>query len=788
MTSTSPNTGTQAATPTRGPARLRIGEWIADPTLDELRRGDEVVKLEPRKMQLLLALAAHPGELVTTEDLFSGVWKDVVVTQSSIYQSVALLRRTLGDDTDEPRYIATVPRKGYRLIAPVSRVTPPDAETNTGGTSPAPAAPFVDRAKAAVPADLPASAGGSSAASAAAATGLSWRRRLLLGGSAAVVTLGAGLGVHAWRQRLRPATATVRIAVLPFKDLSAGEVEVPLAEGLAEDMVATLARHPQIRVTARTSVMQVRQASVADVRKALGVEFVLTGEFFRSTDRVRVTARLLAAGRDDPIWFEVVERPAADIGALPAQVTQGVLRALRLPPLAAAAMPSPQAFELTLLGHHALRPLTLDAVLKSRDYYQRAIDVDAAHAPAYAGLALTWVMEWQLGRVLYPRDAAARAQPLLDKALTLAPDLPEAHATAGFLAIELLQPEAASRHLKRAVELQPGNARSWFWLGSAARADGRVAEAIDHFGRSAELDPLNFFPHTMKGLSAAHAGRYDDALRYYQRARELSPDHPNTRWGAGIVGYARGQLDDAVRGYKDALMADSRRRDLWFELGWLLMDLGLADAADAAFEQATALSKVKAYGPLNAANVLFIRGQAAHVPAFLRRHDLPSGQYGHVGIHCALLQAAAGRAADGRRWLLDGIAQQKGDPLAAYGPWDAFRGYFPPVDIASVFFALGERDATTAFLEEGERFLDHHESRGNVWHAAQYQRARIEAMRGRTAPALEKLERAVTLGWRRAWWARVDPAMAVLREEARFVAALTEVDRIVATQRQGVAA
>lgn len=759
-----------AAEPLRSQGALRIGEWFADPALDELRRGDEVVKLEPRKMQLLLALAERPGEVVTTDELFTTVWKDVVVTQSSIYQSIALLRRTLGDDPDEPRYIATVPRKGYRLLAPVEACHSSTAAASAP-TQPSPLAAPTPESAASV-----------------RAVRLPWRRRLLLGASAAALTLAAGAGTLWWRTRPLPPSAVVRIAVLPFADLSPGGVEAPLADALAEDVVATLARHPQVRVAARNSVLQVRQAVLTELGAALGVGHVLTGELFRTPLRVRLTVRLIAIGRDDPLWFEVVERPAAELGALPMLVTQGALRALRLSPGVASTLASPQAFELTLLGRHAMRPQTLEAVLKARDYFQRAIDVDAAHAPAYAGLALTWVMESQFGSVLYPRDAAARAQPLLDKALALAPDLPEAHATAGILAIDLLQPEAARRHLQRAAELQPGSAQSWFWLGSAARADGRVTDALDYFGRAAELDPLNFLHNTMQGLAAAHAGRYEDALRHYERARSLAPDHPNTRWGAGIVGYARGRLDDAVRGYRNALEADSRRRDLWFELGWLYMDLGLADAADASFEQATALSKVKAYGALNAAYVLLIRTQEAQVPAFLRRHGLPSGQYGHVAISCALLHAAVGQAAEARSWVVDGVAQLRGDPLPAYGPWDAFRGYFPPVDIAAVFAALGEGDAARPFLEEAERFLDHHESRGSQWHAAQYQRARIEALRGRSEPALQRLERAVALGWRRAWWARVDPALASLRGDARLVSALTEVDRIVAAQRRGLAA
>jgi DNA-binding winged helix-turn-helix (wHTH) protein/tetratricopeptide (TPR) repeat protein len=750
------------------PTSLLIGPWTVDPALDELRRGDEVVKLEPRKMQLLLALAARPGQLVTTDELFATVWKDVVVTQSSIYQSVALLRRTLGDDTDEPRYIATVPRKGYRLVAPVR--WEPDAAM-------APAAP------------PPPEADPESPAAHAGTLAPQWRRRLLLGGGAAGLTLAFGLAALQWhRARPRPADDIVRIAVLPFSDLSPGGVEAPLAEELADQVAATLARHPQLRVAARGSMLKVRSTAPRELAAALDVSHLITGELYRAGGKERLTTRLLAAGRSDPLWFEVIERPAADLGAMPSLVAAGALRALRLAGPAGLPVATPQAYELTLLGHHALRPMTLDAVLKARDYYQRAIDVDSRHAPAYAGLAHSWVLESQIGRVLYPRDAAVRAQPLLDKAFALDPDLVDAHVAAGHLAVDLLQPQRARQHLERAAQLQPGRATAWSLLAQAAQADGRMPEAAAHYARAIELDPLNFQPHVQLGLVSTHTARHDEALAHFGRARQLEPAHPNPRWGAGIVGYARGRIDDAVRGHRDALAADSRRRDLWFELGWLYLDLSLADAADDAFEQATALSRVKAYGPLNAAYVLFLRGQADQLPGYLRRHGLPSGTYGHMHVNCALILAAAGDAQPARPWLHDGVAQLQGDPIPAYGPWDAFRGYFPPVDIAAVYMALGDMAAAAPFLDEAQRFLDHHEHGGAKWHAAAYQRARILALRGQPEPALRQLEQAVAQGWRRAWWARVDPALASLRHMGGFSAPLDRVQAEMAGQRRSLTA
>ena len=763
-------------------APLRIGDWFVDPALDEIRSGARTVKLEPRTMQLLLALARRPGQLVTTDELFDAVWKDVVVTPSSIYQNIALLRKTLGDDTDEPRYIATVPRKGYRLVAEVSPVASlPAARVESRVAS-------SELAASASSSSPPPSARDLAPAASARDRGLSWQRRSVLVGGAAAATVAAGAGLWWWRARPLPATVVVRIAVLPFVDLSPGGVEVPLAEGLSDDVIDVLARHPQVRVAARGSSAKAQRASLADVGAQLNVTHVLTGELFRTRDRVRVTARLTQVGETTPLWIEAIERPAADVASLSPALTQGALRALRLPTQLAASSASAEAYELVLLGRHATRAWTPEGILKGRDYFQRAIDIDPTYAPAYVLLGLTWIFEAQFGSNIYTRDAAARAQPLFDKALTLAPDLAAAHAANGFLATELFQFELARKHLARALELQPGHAQTWFWMGWAAAGDGHVGEALQHYARASELDPLSFILQGLRGLASIHAGRYEEAQTHYARAVQLAPDHPNTRWGAGILGYARGRLDDAVKGYRHALAADSRRRDLWFDLGWLYLDLDMAPEAEAAFAQGKALSRVALYGPLAASRVLFITGRSAQIPEFFRRNGLPGGEYGHVYIDCAMLLVAAGRAPEAREWLARGVAQQQADPLPSHGSWDVFRGYFPSADVASVYFALGDAAAAQPFIDEASEFLTRHESRGNVWHAAQYQRARLAAMADKPDQALAFLDKAIAMGWRRAWWARFDPALASLRDVPRFSGALEGVDRVVAEQRARVAA
>jgi DNA-binding winged helix-turn-helix (wHTH) protein/TolB-like protein/Tfp pilus assembly protein PilF len=747
------------------PARPRIADWEVDPALDEIRRGAEVVKLEPRKMQLLMALARRPGELVTTEQLFDEVWKDVVVTQSSVYQSIAQLRRTLGDDTDEPRYIATVPRKGYRLIAAVTAV--PMAQPTI---APAESEPT---ARTHPPHETPHNV-----------------RRLWLAGGAAAITISAGLGLYAWRRRPLTASSPIAIAVLPFEDLSPQGLEQALGDGLADDVIGVLSRHARIRVTARTSSFQFRRAAAVNtVAEQLAVTHVLKGEVFRSSDHLRLTVRLYTADGTDVVWRDAIEVPSAAIATLPQRVARDALRALRVPDVPSAlAVPAADAYELYLLGRHYQQTATIEGIRKARGYYQRAVDRDAGFALGYVALAASWISEYHFGSGLPVRDMDARAQPLIDRALEIDPDLPEALGLQGHLKSVLNQFGAARPFLQRALAGAPHNASVLVWVGVNEAGDGFPREALQYYTRAAQLNPLHFLIPVRAGLESIHAGLYDDAARHYARAVALAPSHPNTHWGAGIIGFARGKLDDAARGYRQALSVESRREDLWTQLGWIYLDLGLAAQAQDAFAHALALAGSAAQPKIAAARVFLLKNDLRGLAAYLDRNQLPPRGVRDVEIDAALLNIALGRKDLARRSLDAAVGPMLADPIPLFGQWGTFLGHHVPIDVAAVYVALGETERAGPFLDQAQAYIDRYERQGNVWHANSYHRARIAALSGRADTALDALDQAVTLGWRRAWWLRHDPALVSLRALPRFVATVARIEQITAEQRSKLAA
>jgi transcriptional activator of cad operon len=287
---------------------LRIGAWYVNPASGQISRDGETVRLEARTMRLLQCLAEHAGEVVSIDELLEQVWSGVIVTQDSVYQAIASLRRQLGDDPKEPAYIATVPRLGYRMVAPVS--------------------PWVE-----VPAG---------AASTIVITGeraLGQRRRagvlaaavgaLCVALIAAFVLIKSGNKVHA------SATAAIppkSVAVLPFLDLTSQKMdEEYFADGMTEELIDKLSKVPGLHVPAPASsfYFKGKTMAVADIAKSLGVVYVLSGSVRESDARLRVAVRLVRADNGYVVWAEAYDRPSDNKLLVQEQIAIEVTKALK---------------------------------------------------------------------------------------------------------------------------------------------------------------------------------------------------------------------------------------------------------------------------------------------------------------------------------------------------------------------------------------------------------------------------------------------------------------------------
>lgn len=779
------------------PEQWLIGDWLADSRLDELRRGDEIVKIEPRNMRLLTALAQCPGEVLTVDALLTEVWADLVVTQSSVYQAVSQLRQVLGDDASRPRYIATVPRKGYRLVAVVQPVRVPRASVPVE-SPPAPATvlapvplpiPIPASASAPEPATVPAPAVPPALNSPVAPVPVPGpRRRAWLVGGGAVALAGAG-GLAAWWQLAgRVLPENVRLAVLPFQDTSAHKLEQPLADGLAEQVIGALASHRQVRVLSRATSFQFSSPdALLPLAEQRFVTHVLAGELTRSQSRLSLNLRLHRLPRQRLLWHEALDVELADLSRLALNVANQALDALGAVPVSAPVLPATpaDAYELYLTGLQHQRSAQLPGILKAREFFQRAIDRDPGFAPAYVGQAATWIAQFHYGGGLALRDVDARAQPLIDRALKLAPELPLAQGLQGHLKANLSLHDEARRWLDPALQRSPNDVTLLTWTAKNEMDDGHPAAAGLALQRAAELSPLAVQVQHLAGLAALYAGRYDEAQAHYRRALVLAPQHANGHWGLGLVGYARGQLAEAVQGYRKALVVDPRRDALWLQLGWLYLDLGLSDEARHAFAQSQAQAAHPAETQLAGAR-LHLDDDAA-LSRTLQALQLPASGGHDLVIDAALLWIRLGDPQRARRLLEPAVGLMLADPLPAWGNWDAFNGRHVLIDAAAVYQSLNEPARAEPLLAQAEAFLKRYREQGNVWHTEPYLRARIEALRQRPQAAVAALEEAVGLGWRRSWCIAHDPALASVRELPRVAALHAQVQQRVQADRRALA-
>ena len=756
-----------------------VGQWRADPALDEIRTGDRTLKLEPRTMRMLCVLAERPGEVFSADDLLGKVWPGVIVGQNSVYQAIAQLRRLLGDVGEEPTYIATVTRKGYRLVAPVRADT---ETTESVSVIASPSAP-------AVPSALP---------NGVHASGK--RRNAQL---AALVVLIASVVAGWWLLRPtpsadEPAAGPLAIAVLPFADLSANGDNSAFCDGLTEELLNALARVSSLRVTGRTSAFRFRNSGTnnKEIGAQLGVTHVLEGSVRNSGQRLRVSARLISTTDGFQVWGNSFDRPRADALMIQGEISRAVVDALavQLSPgarvrLASTATDQVNAHELYLLGRHQQLQRNPDSLQRAIEYHKQAIAADPRFALPHAGLADAYMAGYYYqNRSL--EETARLVQPQIDAALRLDSELAEAYAAQAVLHTEQGRTDEAIKGLERAISINPNYGDAYLRLGAAHEYAGRPREALAAYDEVAALDPLHTQLHVRRCLTLQNLGRYADAQRACERGFELQPDIPNALWASGLNAYAQGDLASAIRQHTQALARDPHRADIRGELGLLYLDVGLPADAERVF-----------VAGLTGADAHNLGLRLARARGFVAKNDA-------AGLRRALQISELGQNAD-RKQLIDSafLALVAGDARQAeelrilalrdpVDPQDTFHPGFYATrwGICEVcVLSLLERKRGDVAMADGlaqfaSHWFDEIEANGHRWHGLHYARATLLAAGGRTQEALASLERAYELGWRRAWLMRADPALASLRAEPRFVALIARIELDAARSRQRLSA
>lgn len=509
----------------------QVGDWRVEPELDEIERAGQRVRLEPRSMAVLVHLIERAGKVVSAEELLDRVWTGVVVAPSSVYQTIAQLRRALGDDSENPTYIANVPRKGYRLIAPVAQV-----------------ASATVRADAARPAEE---------------TLRRWHWwQATLAALIALVGIAFFLVPESLRQRvLGGAPGERSIAVLPFQNFSAEASDAYLADGLTEDLLLSLGRLPGVDVTARSSafVFRARDKDVREIARLLDVRYVLDGSVRRAGQQLRINAQLVRADTGFQLWSESYDRPFGDVLRVQEDIARSVARSLEVlltressQKLAERAGRNSAAFDAYLRGRAFWNERSVESLPRAREQFQIAIERDPNYAPSHVALAELLAVLPLYG-VESPDVALPNARAAALRALELDDGLAEAYAT---LAVVRYQYEwdwkGAEAEFRRAVEINPSHATAHQWYAEFLSYAGRYEEAKVQIALASEFDPLSPVITTLRGSPALWSHRYPEAEQSYRAAVAAHPDFGLAHYSLGLSLLGQRRAAEAVDAFEQA--------------------------------------------------------------------------------------------------------------------------------------------------------------------------------------------------------------------------------------------
>jgi TolB-like protein/DNA-binding winged helix-turn-helix (wHTH) protein/predicted Zn-dependent protease len=516
----------------------------------ELRKHGVRIRLQAQPFQILGMLLERPGEVVTREELRQALWAgDTFVDfDHGLNNAINRLRETLGDSAESPRFVETLPRRGYRFIAPVevekvgtnlglpvhdAASLADDSEVfgaglvsaQVGHTQGAPQREGNGDGK--VEAALETTAVGRDLLTQPAAVSKRWRwlwHKVAIA-AAVLAVLAAGFW---WR--VRPKPDPYAIAVLPFKNLSSEPNSDYFSDGLTDEIIRNLSIIDGLQVKSRTSsfAFKDKPRNIHEVGVQLGASLVLEGSVLRSGDNLRINAQLVRVSDDALLWSQRFDRRLKDIFAIQDEISRGIVNSLRLKLGRGQRRyeTSVEAYDLYLRAR-AIDPPYQGVFQQQIDLFEEAVAKDPSFAPAYAGLATTYGLHSIVFPVEHAPDELARMRAAAEKAIELDPLLAEAHEALAVIFARDGQWGQAEKSFRRAIELDPNRSSTYLsysdWLLTVL---GRNDEALQQLRVAEKLDPLSPLVHRSLAYALIDVGRYEEAAQY---CLKFPADH-STKW------------------------------------------------------------------------------------------------------------------------------------------------------------------------------------------------------------------------------------------------------------------
>jgi len=495
------------------PRHFMVGDWMVAPERGQINCAGRMERVEPKAMEVLVFLAAHQGEVVTREELEKNVWHGALVGYDAVTNSVIKLRKALGDHAREPGIIATIPKRGYRLVAPVRYVDIEEEQLLAGPDT-------------AGPDSVPAGKTRSRSLKAA------------LIASALVVLVGLAAALHLiWSPATLESPAlsggesshTPSIVVLPFDNLSDDPQFESFADGITEDIITDLSGLPALLVIASNTsfAFKGKQVPERELAADLDVDFVLEGSIRRQGDAVRVNARLVDARSGFQKWAKRYDRQAAEVFAVQDEVTSSIVEALAVKlsqqeaeRLARRTTNNLAAYDYFQVGQRLAKVSTPETNRQAQEAYRKAIELDPSYGRAYGALGYTLAFSYRRGWTDDPQQTLERALELARKGVQLADSIPQTYWALGFVHLMRKEYKLAEAAATEAVTVAPNYADGYGLLALIKNALGEPESAIALIKKGMQLNPYYTwdYPYNL-GRAYYTLGRIDEAIEALEEAK-----------------------------------------------------------------------------------------------------------------------------------------------------------------------------------------------------------------------------------------------------------------------------
>ncbi len=521
------------ATESRSSRLSRFADFEFDCLSGELRRDGVSLKLQPQPAKVLAVLIQRAGEVVNRQDLVAEVWgSDTFVDfEQGVNYAIRQIRTVLKDDAEEPRFIETVPKRGYRFIAPLKEDVVPKEEVNRPAVAPEPLA-----ARRIIPWQL--------------VTAL-----MAVCAIAAAFVIGVRLHHGAHGVETHPIES---LAVLPLRNLSNDPQQEYFSYGMTDELITALAKSKSLKVISHTSVERYRHGdrTLPDIARELGVDAVVEGTVMRSGGRVRITAQLIDARSDQHLWAESYERDLKDVLSLQDEVADQIasqvgikVAAGQQTRVASVRQIDPEAHEAYLKGDFYWSRSNCDGSQKGLIYYQQAVSKDPSFAAAYVGLSQTYFTLGDWGCLPY-KEAFSKSKAAALKALELDPALGPAHAMLASLAYFYEWDwDKADREYSQAIQLNPNYAPAHILYAVFLVSMAREEQGLAEMRKALRLDPTAEFTNMISVHILYLARQYDLAIEQAGNSLLLYPDSWGTYFWLGVAYERKGMYERALDAY-----------------------------------------------------------------------------------------------------------------------------------------------------------------------------------------------------------------------------------------------